>query len=428
MLERILLGGGADGDEYFLATQRDGDNAYFGTTATANQRLSVDATGNISVNASQTDGVSNGPWTLSRFDKNGSVTQFSKTVNNSLNGQTMTRDSAGNYYVAANGNGSFIYLFKFDPSGSLLWQRTVTSSTSNMTVSGIRVDSTDANVFVCGSRLVTSTLYGWVTKITSAGAHSFSRSASTACQFTSMAIDGSNNVYCCGPLSSGGLLVMKFSSTGATSFTRKYSVTGTSTAAGYGHSISCDGSFIYVSGTFGSSYTPHVMKMDLTGVIQWSRYVNVSPLFAQAPISVGHDASGNVYLAAGTSSDTPRELMLFKFDSSGTLQWQRAWSGTSAPNTAVISDIIVRNNNIYYSGMYYGGFMIDGFWIMKVPANGTMTNGTTYKSTSYTVGSPPASITQAATTVSISTTAYTVTTPTFTVSNDNVYLNKAVTL
>lgn len=422
MLDRLLFQGAA-GESYFLSRPTDTDAAYGTDVREAVQPIHVDSSNEISVCTSQYDFVNGvGPFTISRFKSDGTVV-WSKQINVSLRGQTMTRDSSGNYYIASVANNTTFYLFKLDATGTLLWQKTITTPTSSVTVTGIRVDSTGANVYVCGYRIATN-YYGFVVKITSAGAHSFTRTASTSCRFNSMTIDSSNNVYVCGYAdATGGMLIMKFTSAGATSFSRRYYLsTGTGTARGWGNGISCDNSFIYVTASFNGNL--HVLKMDLTGVIQWSRYANVTMPYREAPVSVGHDSSGNVYMGQGNGTNS---FALFKFDSTGTLLWQRQ---TTANNSGIAAEtVLVKDTNIYVAATAYdGGGGTTGIVFHKLPADGTLTNGTTYATASYTVGAAPATINQATATITVGTTAFTLTTPTFAVSADNIYLNKTTIL
>lgn len=422
MLDRLLLKG-AVGEPYFLSSPTDTDAAYGIDVKDEVQPIHVDASGEVSVCTSQYDFVNGvGPFTISRFKSDGTAV-MSKQINISLRGQTMTRDSSGNYYIASVANNTTFYLFKLDSTGALLWQKTITTPTSTVTaVTGIRVDSTGANVYVCGHRYTTN-YYGFLVKITSAGVHSFTRTASTTCRFNSMAIDSSNNVYVCGyNYATAGMLIMKFTSTGTTSVTRRYYLsTGSGTVLGWGCGISCDNSFIYVTGTFNAKV--HVLKMNLTGVILWSRYANVLAPYREAPICVGHDSSGNVYMGQGNGSSV---FALFKFDSLGKLLWQRQ---TTTNNMGISGEtILTKNGIVYLSATSFDGSATPRIILHKLPADGTLTNGTTYATASYTVGAAPATINEAAATVAMGTTAFTIGTPTFTVSTDNIYLNKTTIL
>ena len=425
MYDRMLLFQGATSSEaYYISTPTDGSGTYQIDVANNAQTLNVDSAGEISLCASQYDFINGvGPFTISRFTGDGTAV-ISKSINVSLIGQVMARDSAGNYYIASVANSTAFYLFKLDSSGAITWQKTITTPTSTAFVTGIRVDSTDANVYICGYRTVSATNYAFLVKITSAGAHSFTRVASTASQFNSMTIDSSDNVYCCGYYgASGGMLVMKFTSTGTTSFTRRYYLsTGSTTVLGYGQGIACDNTALYVSGTFNG--LQHVLEMDLTGVITWSRYSNVAIPFREAPASVGYDSSGNVYMGQGDGSTA---YTIYKFDGSGNLSWQRKITSSNIGISG--ENIIVKNSIVYATASKYDGAGNNiGIYLNKVPSDGTLTNGGTYTAASYTVGAAPATINQAATTVTVGTTAFTRTTPTFAVSTDNVYLNKTTVL
>lgn len=423
MLERILLGSSA-GESYYLSRYMDGDGAYVSyTTSTASQVVHVTSTEEVSVVAGQNDFINgNGPFTFSQFTKDGG-TVWSKRINSSTRPQVITRDASGNYYIACYVGTVAFYVFKLDSTGTLLWQRSVSVPSGVANPTGIRVDSTGANIFICGYRDASGSYFGFLVKMTSAGAHSFTRTASVAVRFLSLALDSSDNVYCVGYHgTSGGMTINKFTSAGATSFQRRfYLSTGTGTVLGYGNGIACDGTNIYVTGTFNG--IQHVLELNSSGVITWSRYANLAVAYREAPACVGCDTSGNVYMGYGDGSTV---FATFKFDGSGTLLWQRA---TNQNNFGIGGEnIFVRGSNLYVGCTSYEGNGFGYVNVNKVPVDGTLTNGSSYTTSSYTVGAAPATINQATFTMTIGTTAFTVGTPTLTVSSDNMYLSKTVTL
>ena len=85
-----------------------------------------------------------------------------------------------------------------------------------------------------------------------------------------------------------------------------------------------------------------ILKMNSSFATTWVRkFGNSSNSFYSNCISV--DSSGNVY-AAGSGNMTNGKWFL-KFNSSGTIQWQKTWNGAN------IEDIhIDGNDNIYTTG------------------------------------------------------------------------------
>lgn len=74
-----------------------------------------------------------------------------------------------------------------------------------------------------------------------------------------------------------------------------------------------------------NAFTLQVFKVDAAGNSQWGRSIAASNVIY--PVGVAVDSSGNSYVGAVTSVGTPG-FLLFKFDSSGTIQWQRNYRNT----------------------------------------------------------------------------------------------------
>ena len=76
------------------------------------------------------------------------------------------------------------------------------------------------------------------------------------------------------------------------------------------------------------SYDILVAKYNSSGVLQWQR--NLGETSVENAYAIASDSSGNVYISgnyykAGVTSNW--DIVVFKYNSSGVLQWQRALTG-----------------------------------------------------------------------------------------------------
>lgn len=102
----------------------------------------------------------------------------------------------------------------------------------------------------------------------------------------------------------------------------------------------------YISGAFSSR--AYLLKLNSSGAIQWQRGLgfNPEPDTNMGFADVSLDSSGNI-IAAGSRNivNVSQSGIIAKYDSSGTLLWQRGVSATSSISfTRVVTDA---NNNIY---------------------------------------------------------------------------------
>lgn len=161
-----------------------------------------------------------------------------------------------------------------------------------------------------------------------------------------------------------------------------------------------------------SSTLIYLTKLNSTGTFTWAKTISGAGAVNTLSVKVGPDGYIYVYAATTFTSTSQPQLALFKFDSSGTLQWQRTLSGSSTSMTA------------YGSGSYAkNGITVDsaGFVYvcarMKLPSNSYDTivvwkYGTSGATTgTYTVPSSPS---QAMTIAAGSYTIATASTPTTT--------------
>ncbi len=210
-------------------------------------------------------------------------------------GVGVATDAAGNAYVGGTtysfGSGipgqSSLSLLKYNASGGLVWQKTWIDTGGNGSASpyasGVAVDAA-GSIFVAGS---------------TSGS-------------------GAGNL---------DVLLLKFASNGTLLWERTWG--GSSNDFGRGVAVDPSGN-IYVTGdtdSFGVNRDVFLLKFNSNGELLWQKTWGGSNYDIGSGVAT--DSSGNVYVTGGTWSFGVgnTSLFLLKFDSSGTLLWQKTWGG-----------------------------------------------------------------------------------------------------
>ena len=137
---------------------------------------------------------------------------------------------------------------------------------------------------------------------------------------------------------------------------------------GHGVAVHTDGSIVLCGDCNGGG---GLIKYNSIGVIQWSKQFNANLVLRD----VEFDSNGNIYVCGYTRQGTPggiEELFVAKFNSSGTVQWQkRVLAGQSFNGWSISID----HTNSY---IWAGGYVYDGTWfehnIVKFDFNGTISD------------------------------------------------------
>ena len=256
-------------------------------------------------------------------------------------------------YFACRGNGDAT-IVKVDIDGTFQWARSLDDSDGKIyNFNGVSLDSSD-NVYVSGSRIDTSTQpfsrKCFLFKYNSSGTVQFKKEFGTY-------QDLGHNIT----LNSGrilfpvvdGLRFIEFDSSG-TAQTNK--VIGSSSV---GYSFQSNEVFrqdssnnIYVMGNDASSGNQRILivKMNSSYVIQWQRTFHLDTGNANEDTlgtAFDVDSSGNVYVSGFTRSTSPEQSVIFKLNSSGTLQWQKGYGNQFYVLDSLSVD---SNDDIYVSG------------------------------------------------------------------------------
>jgi hypothetical protein len=366
-----------------------------GATTDYGTGIAVDTSGNVYVTGlTQSSGAGSDDVLIVKYNTSGTI-QWQRTLGGAGNdlGQSIAVDTSGNVYVSgyntsSGAGGGDVLIAKYDTSGTIQWQRTL-GGASNDYGYGIAVDAS-GNVYITGYT-ASSGAGGQdvlIAKYDTSGTIQWQRTLGGASNDfgNGIAVDGSGNVYITGITGSSGaggfdVLIAKYDTSGAIQWQR--TLGGASTDYGYGIAVDGSGN-VYVTGSTNSSGAGNndvlIAKYDTSGAIQWQRTLGGASTDYGTGIAV--DTSGNVYVTGLTQSSGAgsNDVLIAKYNTSGTIQWQRTLGGASSD---IGNDIAVDGSgNVYVTGHTdSSGAGGQDVLIAKLPADGAFTG--TYGAYTY---------------------------------------------
>ena len=295
-------------------------------------------------------------------------------------------------------------LVKYNTSGVFQWARDFGTTGRHADGAAIGVDSSD-NVFLWTNS--TSTGYAEIVKWNSSGTIQFQKSATTAgasvgntldANLGDMTITSNDYIIPAGKAAShtgSGTTVgsvANITAAGVLDWHREI--------AGYVNGIAAveadSSNNILLGAKAGTSpaNVPYIMKLNSAGVKQWARKIEGSAsgtIWSNATVKrIAIDASDNVYMVAngdlnnsGSGGANNEAIMVFKYNSSGVLQWSRYIQGSRSHmgNTTKItidgSDMLIGT----YARIVTSPNMTSMFYI-KIPTDGSKTGS--YTNSTYT--------------------------------------------
>jgi uncharacterized delta-60 repeat protein len=339
-------------------------------------------------------------------------------------------DSLDNIYVAGEtsslgaGGGDFL-LAKYNSSGTIQWQR-ILGGTSSEIGRSVAIDLSD-NVYVFGETFSVGAGGGdfLIAKYNSSGTIQWQRIlGGTSNEIgNSVAIDSLDNVYVLGETNSSGagqtdFLIAKYNSSGTIQWQRVLGGTGNDN----GYSIAIDSSDnIYVLGetisTGAGSRDFLLAKYNSSGTIQWQRVLGGTSV--EQGYSVAIDSLDNVYVLGNTISTGAGDFdfLLAKYNSSGTIQWQRVLGGAGRDKGYSIA--IDSSDTLYALGFTAStGAGGDDFLLAKLPNDGSLTG--TYVLDGVNMIYAAATLTAATSTLTAATSTLTAATSTLTAATSTL--------
>ena len=318
---------------------------------------------------------------------------------NSTNFFGIDLDNSNNVYVSGGTSsdgttdGQDVQIVKYDTNGNLQWQKTLGSAGLYQAGLSVVVEQSTGDFYVGGSFLPTTSFPQYfrvlLLKYDSSGTLQWQRSLTPAtstnqatCQ--DIALDSSGNIYIAGSTptstSSGQGMLIKYNSSG----TLQWQV-GLSKATGQSgyEGITIDSSDnIFVTGSaltgIGGTQYGIVAKYNTSGALQWKKQIGDPATPFRYDITV--DNSGNIY--------TTGSGYILKHNTSGDLLWQRQLSATS--HTVSLYSITIDSSDNIVSGGYIRptGGSNNQILMLRVPSDGTPTGTYTASGISFTYSIP----------------------------------------
>ena len=389
----------ADGTVSAVSLEATGWIATLGGTGDDRGRgIAVDSSGNVYV-AGQSDSTSNGFYDIliTKYNTSGTI-QWQRTLGgtNGDIGYEIAVDSSGNVYVAGESNGTGAggmeaLIVKYNASGTIQWQRTL-GGTDTEFGRGIAFDSS-GNVYVAGSTRSTGagTYDFLIAKYNTSGTIQWQRTlgGTDRDEGQGIAVDSSGNVYVTGRCQSAGagsidVLIAKYNTSGAIQWQRTLG----GTDIDFSLAIAVDSSDnVYVTGytdVAGLGQEFLIAKYNSSGTIQWQRTLGGTGSDIGYGIAV--DSSGDVYAVGQTTSAGAGnyDILIAKYNASGTIQWQRTLGGTNREEGKGIA--VDNSGNVYVTGLTESaGAGSYDLLIAKLPDDGSGTG--TYGDLTYATSS-----------------------------------------
>jgi uncharacterized delta-60 repeat protein len=421
ILNSQAAGGGLT---YWLATLG-------GAAADEGYGVATDSSGKVYYVARQSSqGGGSYDWYVAQSDSAGAV-QWQRTLGSSgfeeVGKGSLTLDSSGNSYIAGNdasGAERVPALAKYNSSGVIQWQRKLTGGGSAGS-GGSAIDSS-GDIYL-SSRVYVSAIYkASLAKYNSSGTLQWQRGTNGTDQssFDSVAVDSSDNVYGFGRTTDAGagsddFLIIKYNSSGTVQWQR---VLGGASSEFAGGIVIDSSDNLYVTGYTSSqgpgSSSGFIAKYNSSGTVQWQRTLGNSS--SNYLYGVALDSENNVYVSGYASISSKNDMVFAKYNSSGTIQWQRRITSTGTDNDIGYGIHVDSADTLYVIGQTNNtGVGSADILIAKLPSDGSLTGtyeldgvNMTYGASSLTAAT--ATLTAATSSIALETSSYTSATATMT--------------
>ena len=325
-----LVGGAAAAEAYWIALLGGTGLDYF-------YGVAVDSADNIiCVGWTRSDGAGGYDGLIAKYNSSGTL-QWDRTLGggNSDYFYDVTVDSSDNIICAGITASYDGLIAKYNSSGTLQWDRTLGSSNIDYFY-GVAVDSSDNIICVGYTNSDGAGGYdGLIAKYNSSGTLQWDRTlgAYYSDYFYGVAVDSSDNIICVGYTNSDGAggydgLIAKYNSSGTLQWDRTLGDWGTEFF--YGVAVDSSDNIICVGQTNSDGagdYDGLIAKYNSSGTLQWDRTLGGGDTEYFQAIAV--DSADNYVCAGHTRSDGAgvEDGLIAKYNSSGTLQWDRTLGG-----------------------------------------------------------------------------------------------------
>jgi len=300
--------------------------------------VAIDANGNVFVTGGG-EVINPDVWGMTTIKYNSAgVQQWAVTftgTSTTVEGRVIACDAAGNVYVTGNfnatGTGVNYVTIKYNTNGVQQWVSYYVPPAGSRIPRAMVLDDS-ANVYVTGISTV---------KYNTNGVQQWAVNHNTI--VNAITIDPARNIYLAGGVANDTCRTFKYNSNGVLQWAAKYP------SKSFGSSVAIDGSGnVYTAGYLNaaSSHDFLILKYNPAGVQQWmNSYNNPANNLDEAKF-IKIDLSGNVIVSGNSSSSNKNYFTTIKYNSSGFRQWVTGDSSGRFCNGMVLDSA----DNIYITG------------------------------------------------------------------------------
>ena len=370
--QTIFMGAASASDQYWIALLG-------GSLIDEGYGVAVDSSNNIIVcGLTTSDGAGGYDLLVAKYDSSGTLI-WDKTLGSTVaeRGYGVAVDSSDNIIVCGMRNlygDEGLIVAKYNSSGALQWDKTLGGSLDDQG-QGVTVDSLD-NIIVCGRGTKSNGYDLLVAKYNSSGTLIWDKTlgGSTEEFGRSVAVDSSDNIIVCGSTQSDGagsydLLVAKYNSSGVLQWDK--TLGGTDAEFSRGVAVDSSDNIIVCGSTQSDgagSYDLLVAKYNSSGTLIWDKTLGGTGYDTGYGVAV--DSSDNI-IVCGYTSNAGTQFLVAKYNSSGALQWDKMLKGVNQSD--IFNDVTVdSSDNVIVCGYTYSiGAGSGDLIVAKLPPDGT---------------------------------------------------------
>ena len=317
--------------------------------------VAVDSSGDVIVTGS-VGGSGNYDFLTIKYSSEG-VGLWTNQYAPGASGEALAVDASGNVVVAGHG-GSGCTTVKYSGAGALLWARDNSlglPGTLAYTKSIMAVDAS-GNVVVTGHQGSSGSEDFVTVKYSSTGALLWTRRyngpGNSTDRYTHVAVDASGNVFVTGESANTNAFpynydyaTLKYSSAGVPLWTNRYNGPGNGEDSPKVLAVDAGGKVFVTGSSWNGAYTDWAtIKYSSTGVPLWTNRSSIGDVYAMAV-----DPSGNVYLS-GNSLGSPSDYLTLAYSNGGLPLWTNRYNGSGNSVDVASGLALDANGNVYVTG------------------------------------------------------------------------------